>query len=98
MSRAKLLMVWALCTATAPILLLAMACQAVFGSTSRALSMAIAYDECGNALFGGARGETISTRTGNALIVGKRWAKIVAPIIDAIFGAGHCLANATIKP
>lgn len=74
-----------------------MLCQAAFGSTDRALSMAIAQDECGNALFGGSRGETISTRTGNALIAGKRWAKIVAQIIDAIFGAGHCLANATIK-
>jgi len=97
MIRAKLLMIWGLCTVTAPILLLAMACQASFGSTSRALSMAVAYDECGNALFGGARGETISTRTGNALIQGRRWAKIVAPIIDGIFGPGHCLANATIK-
>ncbi|WP_316154693.1 hypothetical protein [Cupriavidus sp. BIC8F] len=95
MSRAKLMMIWALCAISAPILLLAMACQAGFGSTSRALSMAIAYDECGNALFGGARGETISARTGNALLAGKRWARIVAPLIDAIFGAGHCLANAT---
>jgi hypothetical protein len=90
-------MIWLLCVVTAPILLIAMACQAAFGSNSRALSMAVAYDECGNALFGGARGETISTRTGNALVQGRRWANIVAPIIDAIFGAGHCLANATIK-
>lgn len=59
--------------------------------------MAIAYDECGNALFGGARGETISARTGNALIQGRRWAKIAAPAIDAIFGTGHCLANATMN-
>ncbi|CCF96551.1 hypothetical protein B7R77_03140 [Ralstonia solanacearum K60] len=97
MSRKKLLMIWLLCMLTAPVLLLAMACQAAFGSGTRALSMAVAYDECGNALFGGARGETISARTGNALIQGRRWAKIAAPAIDAIFGAGHCLANATIR-
>jgi hypothetical protein len=96
MSRLKLLMVWALCTLAAPILSIAMLCQATFGSTDRALSMAVAQDECGNALFGGARGETISTRTGNALIQGRRWAKIAAPCIDALFGAGHCLANATL--
>jgi len=98
MTRKKLMLIWLLCVTTAPILLLAMACQAAFGSEGRALSMAVAYDECGNALFGGARGETISARTGNALIQGRRWAKVAAPVIDAIFGAGHCLANATIKP
>lgn len=98
MSRPKLFLVCLLCAATAPFLLIAMACQAVFGSTDRALSMAFAYDVCGNALFGGSRGETISMRTGNALIAGKRWAKIAAPIIDVLFGAGHCLANATANP
>ena len=97
MSRLKLLMVWALCTLAAPILSIAMLCQATFGSTDRALSMAVAQDECGNALFGGARGETISTRTGNALIQGKRWAKIAAPCIDFLMmQKGHCLANATL--
>jgi hypothetical protein len=89
-------MVWALCTLAAPILCVAMLCQAAFGSTSRALSMAVAQDECGNALFGGSRGETISTRTGNALIQGDRWARYIAPAIDFLFGKGHCLANATI--
>jgi hypothetical protein len=97
MSRLKLLFLWLLCTLASPILSIAMLCQAAFGSTDRALSMAVAQDECGNALFGGARGETISTRTGNALIQGKRWAKIVAPIIDFLMGQpGHCLANATL--
>lgn len=97
MSRLKLLFVWLLCALSSVVLLIAMFCQAAFGSTSRALSMAVAYDECGNALFGGSRGETISTRTGNALIQGKRWAKIVAPAIDFVMmQKGHCLANATL--
>ncbi|CAH0444063.1 hypothetical protein LMG10661_00629 [Ralstonia syzygii subsp. syzygii] len=97
MSRSQLLLIWLLCVVTAPVLLLAMVCQVAFGSQDRALSMAVAYDECGNALLGGARGETISARTGNALIQGRGWAKVAAPVIDAIFGAGHCLANATIR-
>lgn len=98
MSRVQLLLVWVLCLVTSPVLFIAMACQAAFGSRDRALSMAVAYDECGNALFGGTRGETISARVGNGLIQGKRWAKIAAPCIDLLFGKGHCLANATLKP
>lgn len=48
MGRAKLFLICLLCAITAPVLLIAMACQAAFGSTDRALSMAIAYDVCGN--------------------------------------------------
>lgn len=96
MNRLKLCALWALCALVTPILLLAMLVQALLGSAPRAQRMAVAYDECGNALFGGPATETISTRTGNALIQGKRWAKIVAPCIDALFGKGHCLANATL--
>jgi len=90
-------MLWALVTLVTPILNLAMLMQALFGSEERAKSMAVAQDECGNALFGGPADQTISTRTGNALIEGKNWAKIAAPIIDFMFGKGHCLANATLK-
>jgi hypothetical protein len=74
-----------------------MLCQLLIGSAERALSMAVAIDSCGNALFGGLPTVTISERTGNALLDGRRWAKIVAPVIDYFFGAGHCLANATEK-
>jgi hypothetical protein len=97
MSRAKLLFIWLLCALLLVPVMLAMFAQAAFGSPDRALNMEYALDTCGNALFGGTRGETISTRTGNALIRGQRWAKIAAPIIDLLFGKGHCLANATIK-
>jgi len=97
MSRLQLVGLWLMCLLVTPVLLAAMLVQASFGAEIRAKSMAVAYDECGNALFGGSATETISTRTGNMLIEGKRWAKIVAPLIDAIFGKGHCLANATTK-
>jgi hypothetical protein len=78
-----------------PLLLTMMLLQAVFGSTSRAKGMALAQDQCGNALFGGNPKESISEHTGNALLAGKRWARIVAPMIDFFFGEGHCIANAT---
>lgn len=97
MSRLQLVGLWFMCLVVTPILLVAMLAQASFGSESRAKSMAVAYDECGNALFGGPSTETISARTGNALIEGKRWAKIVAPLIDVVFGKGHCLENSTIN-
>ena len=94
MTRLKLCGLWLMCVLVTPLLLLAMLVQALLGSAPRAQQMAVAYDECGNALFGGPPTETISRRTGLALIAGKRWAKIVAPCIDFIFGKGHCLANA----
>jgi hypothetical protein len=94
MTRGKLLMLWLLCVAVEPILSVMMLMQALFGSTARALEMAKAKDACGNALFGGRFGETLSTRTGNALVEGQRWARIAAPVIDAMFGKGHCAANA----
>lgn len=98
MTRRKLLLVWLLVMLVSPVMLFAMLCQALLGSRDRALSMALAQDACGNALFGGLPTMTISTRTGNALLAGRRWAKIVAPVIDWIFGAGHCLASASHSP
>ncbi|KVZ18648.1 hypothetical protein WT88_29655 [Burkholderia stagnalis] len=98
MSRFQLMFVWLLCVLATPILLVAMLAEALFGSTERAKNIAIAEDEAGNSLFGGPPTQTISERTGNALIEGQRWAHFVAPCIDLLFGKGHCLANATIAP
>jgi hypothetical protein len=98
MDRIKLVLIWLLCVAFVVPLMLGMLIEAVCGSQSRALNIAVGYDCAYNGLFGGAEQQTISTRTGNALIEGRRWALLVAPVIDFLFGAGHCLANATIKP
>jgi hypothetical protein len=98
MSRLKLVLIWLLCVAFVVPLMLGMFVEAIFGNESRALNIAVGYDCAYNGLFGGEEQQTISTRTGNGLIEGLRWAKFVAPIIDFLFGAGHCLANATIKP
>lgn len=98
MTRLRLLAIWLLCAAVTPVLLAGMLLQAVGGAQARALGIAVGFDEAGNALFGGDARQTISTRTGKALIRGKRWARIVAPLIDFFFGAGHCLAHANDTP
>ncbi|KAF3997558.1 hypothetical protein [Glaciimonas immobilis] len=96
--RLKMFFIWLLCLVVTPIMIIAMLAQTLFGSILRAKSMAVSLDECGNCLFGGDPQETISRRTGMALIAGKRWAKIAAPFIDLLFGKGHCLANAAATP
>lgn len=83
-----------LCCLFMPVLLVAMLCHAVFGAENRAMSMAIAIDGCGNALFGGKPDDTISARTGRGLVEGARWAKAIAPVIDFIFGKNHCINTA----
>ena len=48
-----------------------------------------------NALLWGDAHQSFSARTGYALYRGKRWAKIVAPMIDALlFSKNHCTEQA----
>lgn len=94
MHRIKLIFIALLCTLFIPVLLVSMLGHAVFGVPKRALSMAIAIDGCGNALFGGNPAVTISERTGLGLKENAKWAKVVAPIIDFVFGKNHCLEAA----
>lgn len=94
MTRKKLFLIWVLCVIITPLLLVAMLGQILSGSTQRAYSMAIALDECGNCLLGGDAQETISRRVGLAFIAGKPWSRVTVPVIDMVFGKGHCLANA----
>ena len=78
------------CIAVMPVLAVLMLMQATLGSSRRAYRMAVAMDQCGNAALGGCEDETISSRTGRAVLDGKWWAKPLARVIDALFGAGHC--------
>lgn len=94
MRRLKLFVICLVCALVAPFLVVAMLCQALAGSQTRAQSMANAFDECGNSLLGGDESETISRRTGLAVIAGKRWGKTAAPLIDFFFGEGHCAEKA----
>lgn len=56
---------------------------------------AVLLDKLANAFpLLGRHWQTISKRTGLALIKGRAWAKVAAPIIDFFFGAGHCLRQA----
>lgn len=90
MSLFKLFIITLLCILVTPILLFCMVCQLLLGNKDRALRMAIAIDQCGNALLGGSEDETISSHTGRAQLQGIYWATKVAPIIDFFFGKNHC--------
>jgi hypothetical protein len=95
-SRLKLTLLAIVIWLLAPLVNTLMVGQSLFGSESRAHNMELAFDCCGNALFGGDPAVSISERTGNGVILGYAWAIRLAPVIDFFFGAGHCAANATI--
>jgi hypothetical protein len=97
MSRSQLLLVWVLIVVSTPFALIVLLIDILAGADKRAKTIAIAFDEVGNTIFGGQPNVTISEKTGNALLEGKLWAKIAAFVIDGMFGKGHCLSNATKK-
>lgn len=92
--RLILLVLWVICALTMPLILLLMLGHTLFGSITRAQHTANAIDEAANCLFGGDERETISRRTGLAVIAGKPWGLKLAPVIDAFFGKGHCREKA----
>lgn len=88
--RLRALVLCALCVLVMPLLAVVMVGQALIGSTERAIRMAVATDQCGNAALGGSEDETISSRSWNAKVRGEPWGPLAVWIIDAGFGAGHC--------
>jgi len=96
MSRWTVIKLAIVCALLSPLLVCLMLGQAFFGSIDRAHNMALGVDMTGNALFGGDPRMSISARTGNGVILGDRWAVILAPVIDSFFGSGHCMDAATI--
>ena len=91
--RLRILLLCALCVLCMPILAVVMVGQSLIGSIDRALRMAVALDQCGNAGLGGSEDETISSRAGRAARDGEPWAPLAVALIDGIFGAGHCRAS-----
>lgn len=63
----------------------------------RIINIAEAEDEALNAILGGGPRETISGSVGRAYQAGKWWAPFVRTVLDAIFGQGHCLAQAALE-
>lgn len=54
----------------------------------------VGLDEFVNILLNGRVGETISSRVGRNAIAGEFWSRrLFEPLIDAIFGMGHCRKN-----
>lgn len=98
MTRTRLVGLWALCLLVLPLLVSAQLFFALKGNQARAINMAYALDEAGAVAIGGPIGSTVSSRTGRALLLGRHWAKLLAPVIDFFFGEGHCLAHANDKP
>jgi hypothetical protein len=92
-NRSKTLILWFLITLALPIVQVVMLVQALLGSGVRAHNMAVAYDQMGNAMFGGRPDQTMSSRVGDADVRGQKWAIIAAPILDFFFGKGHALSN-----
>lgn len=98
MARLKLVGLWGLCVMVSPLLMVAMLGFALAAKNDRAFYMAYACDEAGAVAIGGPIGSTVSGRTGRALRDGRRWAKLLAPVIDLFFGRGHCLSHADDPP
>jgi hypothetical protein len=92
-NRSKTLLLWFLITLALPVVQVVMLFQALLGSGVRAHNMAVAYDQAGNAMFGGRPDQTMSSRVGDAKVRGQQWAQIAAPILDFFFGKGHALSN-----
>jgi hypothetical protein len=92
-NRAKTFVLWILITAVLPVAQIVMLFQIIFGANVRAHNQAVAYDEAGNAIFGGRPDQTMSSRVGDAKVKGQKWAIIAQPILDFFFGKGHALSN-----
>lgn len=92
-NRVKTVVLWVLITGVLAAAQIVMLFQAIFGSGERAHNQAVAYDEAGNAIFGGRPDQTMSSRVGDAKVRGQKWAQIAAPILDFFFGKGHALSN-----
>jgi hypothetical protein len=92
--RLRALVLWLACTAVLPLLWIMQLLQAIAGNPERSINMAAAIDSCGNALFGGEPDMTLSERVGLARMSGKRYSRVAVTVIDALFGKGHCAAEA----
>lgn len=77
-----------------PILFLVLAYRVLVKNDERMYFIARSFDIYANTTFNGRPDETISSRTGRALLKRKKWAILLAPLIDAIFGEGHCVSSA----
>ena len=68
--------------------------RVLFKNDARMFAIALYYDLLANVTLNGREGESISSRTGRGLIARQRWAIILGPLIDSIFGQGHCIKQA----
>jgi len=87
---ALLLALWMLCQLAHIIASLWMLAAAIASPHGRrAWTLAISYDQLINAATGGHEDETISSRAGREQRKGKRWARLLCRLLDAL-DPGHC--------
>lgn len=77
-----------------PIQFILFSYRVFFKNDKKMFEIAYAYDVLANTSLNGDRGETISSRVGHAYLTGRRYAKVLAPMIDSIFGKNHCVEAA----
>lgn len=63
---------------------------AIISNSPRAINIALAYDQLGNAVFNGIQRETISSRAGRARLLKRRWGCVLCRLLDWAFAPYHC--------
>lgn len=53
-------------------------------------SIAGAWSQLWNAIWGGNRDQSFSSRSYEARLTGRLWGHLAVPMIDAVFYKGHC--------
>lgn len=53
-------------------------------------SVLAAWSQFWNAVWGGNRDQSFSSRSYEARLVGRWWGRIAVPVIDFVLGKGHC--------
>jgi hypothetical protein len=64
--------------------------QAIAGNTDRAFSVAVANDQCLNALLGGSVHETVSAHAARARLEGRRWGCLLCNWLLDKVQPNHC--------
>lgn len=92
MSRLRMLVILLICAFSAVLSLGWMALLLVPGKPGRFLSVAVGFDQTGNATFAGWPDETVSARAHRCAASSPMWARLER-LLDKGFGAGHCRAS-----
>lgn len=54
------------------------------------INVTAAFSQFWNAFWGGNRDQSFSSRSYEARLTGRPWGRVAVPVIDLLFGPGHC--------